>query len=162
LRGVRYPRTSSLVPPRRRGRRARRREPRFQGFTPPADNTGALPRDSQSARNGGPRTRERRGARRSPGSGDEPAMRFSSLRVTAALQAALRCTARSGATGTVGTRARAAARGVPNGAAVAAAVPSRVSTRHAYAAVVCVEPGGPALIPFVDFIPTPALMVATA
>jgi hypothetical protein len=54
---------------------------------------------------------------------------ISSLRATVALQAALRWTARSGATRTVGTRARAAARGVPNGAAIAADVPCRLSTR---------------------------------
>ena len=53
---------------------------------------------------------------------------ISSLRATVALQAALRWTARSGATRTVGTRARAAARGVPNGAAIAADVPCRLST----------------------------------
>eukprot|EP00621_Florenciella_sp_RCC1693_P013517 CAMPEP_0182528368 /NCGR_PEP_ID=MMETSP1323-20130603/4467_1 /TAXON_ID=236787 /ORGANISM="Florenciella parvula, Strain RCC1693" /LENGTH=221 /DNA_ID=CAMNT_0024737479 /DNA_START=172 /DNA_END=839 /DNA_ORIENTATION=+ len=80
---------------------------------------------------------------------------ISSLRATVALQAALRWTARSGAAHTAGTRARAAARGVPNGAAIAAAVPCRFSSG---AAVIEARPGK---LPFVDFTPAPALMVAT-
>ena len=72
-----------------------------------------------------PRTREREGRRVAVHARSDPG----SLRATVALQAALRWTARSGATRTVGTRARAAARGVPNGAAIAADVPCRLSTR---------------------------------
>eukprot|EP00620_Florenciella_sp_RCC1587_P015062 CAMPEP_0182558516 /NCGR_PEP_ID=MMETSP1324-20130603/2005_1 /TAXON_ID=236786 /ORGANISM="Florenciella sp., Strain RCC1587" /LENGTH=289 /DNA_ID=CAMNT_0024770691 /DNA_START=92 /DNA_END=961 /DNA_ORIENTATION=- len=79
---------------------------------------------------------------------------ISSLQATVALQAALRWAARSGAAHTAGTRARAAARGVPNGAAITAAVPCRFSSGAAV-----IEARRP--LPFVDFTPAPALMVAT-